>query len=579
MKRLFNTIVELDKKAFGVIQRLKGVYRYPYFTLRFLRIQGSPGAHPASIAEITLEDKQISFPKRYFKDVISKRALSEFLIRRFNEGVRHFAKQNRGADGSGSFHTIELSQIMVERDAVAVGDDKITLRFIVSFPSRSMGGGSFDASEAKTMLDQELSTICDYTFLYDRFDESTKDLLDSFHLVLEDRHLITQEMTEKGWVCFIPNGAVLPRRSGVDERPLEEDGVIPFQAPASMEVEIKLKNRSIKGMALKEGVSVVTGGGFHGKSTLLQAITEGVYAHIPGDGRERVVTREDAVTIKSEEGRSVRNVDIHAFIKDLPGGKDTAHFSTDNASGSTSQASSIIEALEVGSKLLLFDEDNCATNFLVRDSLIQEIIPPEREPIKPLYDAARSLWEIYGVSSVLVIGGLGIFLKKADCVLLLDEYKCYDVTQKVRSKIGFDGKSENFQFNMPKQRMLSKENFDPSFENERLRKRVPIRIKPLRQEPRKLEYGMDLIDLKAIDQLVEAPQTLAIGRIVFHLHNMLAQTEEDGAELYGVLKQLMEKIDEEGLASIDNEYPGTISKPRIFEVAAAINRMRSLKIL
>ena len=384
-------------------------------------------------------------------------------------------------------------------------------------------------------------------------------------------------MSKNGWVSFIPNGSILPRKSGIDERPMDNDNVIPFQAPESMAVEIALNNKKIIGMPVKEGITVITGGGFHGKSTLLQVITEGVYAHIPGDGRERIVTREDAVMIKSEEGRSVRKVDIRSFIKDLPGGKDTACFSTDNASGSTSQASSIIEALEMDSRLLLFDEDNCATNFLVRDSLIQDIIPPEREPIKPLYDAARSLWEVYGVSSILVVGGLGIFLKKADSILLLDEYRCYNVTDKVRAKIGFDDKSENFKFEIQELRKISNDNFNPGFINERLNKKVAKRIKPLRQEPRKLEYGMDLIDLTSFNQLVEAPQTQAIGMLILHIYNTIS-IEGNDVKLSVLLKAIMKKINDEGLTSIKNDYPGTISMPRIFEVAAAINRMRSLRI-
>ena len=331
-------------------------------------------------------------------------------------------------------------------------------------------------------------------------------------------------------------------------------------------------------MAIKEGITIITGGGFHGKSTLLKVIAAGVYPHIPGDGRERIVTRKDAVTVKSEEGRSVRQVNINSFIKDLPGGTKTTCFSTDNASGSTSQASGIVESLEAGSRLLLFDEDSCATNFLVRDDLIQKIVPPDREPIKPLYDAARSLWEIYGVSSIMVIGGLGIFLKKADRVLHIDEYRCYDITKKVRSVVGFDRDTKEYYYNNSNHRKIDPNNFNPLYINERLNKSQPVRIKPLRKDPKKLEYGMDLIDITNIDQLKEAPQTLAIGLMIFEMHKMLHR-EIRGVSLVELVDILMEKVERQGLDILDNQYRGTISQPRKYELIAAINRMRSLKII
>ncbi len=578
MNRLITTMKALDLKPFRVIQSLKGTFRYPFFQLKFLRIQGSPGAHPASIAAIHLNPADYGFPVIFLQSRERKRALAEFLIRRFHEGIRRFARQNRGADGSGSFHTVELSQVMLERDAVVFNGNRLELRFIVSFPSRSKGGGSFDAEQAVAMLDGELNRICSFTFDYLAFDDGAREELEAFASVLEDRRQIEAVMQKEGWVAFIPDGSVIPRRSGVDDRPMGADEAIEFNSPNTLKVTIPLETKPVSGMALKEGVTVITGGGFHGKSTLQKALERGVYPHIPGDGRERIVTRQDAVMIRSEEGRSVRRVDISAFVRDIPGGKQTHSFSTENASGSTSQAANIMEALEVGSRLLLFDEDSCATNFLVRDQLIRKIIPPDREPVKPLYDAARSLWEQHDISSVLVVGGLGIFLKKADTVLLLDEYRCMDGTSKVRSLLGNLEKQEKFPFDIPAPRELSIRNFDPSYTNTRLQKTAPVRIKPLRKSPGKLEYGMDLIDLKAIPQLVEAPQTQTIGMLILELRKKLAASSGTGRTMRDMLEEIENRISEQGLSIVESDYPGTLSKPRLYELAAAVNRMRSLKI-
>ena len=321
MQRLLANLKSLEGKPYGTIRKIMGTYDFGYFRLKFLRIQGSPGAHPASIAEVTTSGKKIGFPESYFSDPRSRKGLEEFLIRRFHDGISRFAKQNRGADGSGSFHTVELSQIMVDRDAIEIDEQKIALRFIVSLPSRPFEGMKFDGKEAVVMFEEEMPAICDHTFLFENYDKKSINELNAFVSVLEDRWYIERKMKEEGWICFIPEEAILPRKSGVDDRPMEGETVIPFQSPASMKVSIPLKEGMIEGMAIKEGVTVITGGGFHGKSTLLHVIAEGIYPHVPGDGRERVVTREDAMTIKSEEGRSVRKVDISAFIKDLPAKK------------------------------------------------------------------------------------------------------------------------------------------------------------------------------------------------------------------------------------------------------------------
>ncbi len=577
MERLIRTIRQLDRKPFGAVQRLRGTYRYPSFTLTFRHIQGSPGAHPASIAEIALGREACAFPDRFLDDPTARRGLEDFLIRRFHRGIEALSVPNRGADGSGSLHTVDLSQIIVARDTVEVTEGGIVLRFMVSFPSRVGGGGSFDADQAVAMVAEEIPTIARFTFAYGDYEAEAVRQLEATVSVLEDRAAIAAAMRRHGWIVFVPDGAILPRRSGVDPRPMASDEAVPFSSPETLRVSVEVPSGSLTGMALPEGVTVITGGGFHGKSTLLQAITEGVYPHVPGDGRERVVTRADGVMLRSEEGRSVRRVDIHPFIRELPGGRETDRFSTDDASGSTSQAAAIVEAIEAGSRLLLLDEDSCATNLLVRDDLIARIIPSEREPIRPLYETVRSLWHTHGISTVLVAGGLGLFLRRADTVLLLEAYRCRDVTDRVRETIGWDDGSGAESFALPVPRRLLPGNFDPSFTNRRLAKTVPVRIKPLRQARRKLEYGMDLVDLSDVVQLIEAPQTLALGWMIHAMYRQL-EVADTPLSLVNLLDALEALIDREGLAALKHPYPGTLSRPRRYELASAVNRMRSLRV-
>jgi len=398
--------------------------------------------------------------------------------------------------------------------------------------------------------------------------------------VQKTRAEIIQFMRRHALVAFIANDAKLPRHSGVDDRPSPCESVKAFHSPASLQIDIALADgRSLSGMAIKEGITCITGGGYHGKSTLMQALLAGIYAHIPGDGREYVVTREDAFFIRAEEGRSIRDVDISPFINNLPNGLGTERFRSDNASGSTSQAANIVEAIESGSRLLLFDEDTCATNFLVRDELIKKILDAEQEPIKPLYSTVRSLWKKHRVSMIFVVGGLGYFLQKADTCLLMDNYRCDDITAKVRDRLGPIAEEDAPLTDFAVSRRLAIDNFDPAYINRRLNKTLTQRIKDLRNAPKQLEYGMDLVNLEAVAQIAEAPQILAIGYCLLALRNKLKQSGDKPETIRYWIERLEDEINTHGLDILEPDYPGILSMPRKYELAAAINRIRSLRIV
>lgn len=580
MNRLNQLISTLADRPFHQVQALKDDYDFPGFNFRLIRVQRSPGAHPASIASVTVSRHDSAIPAAFLQAGDGKLAIADFLIRRFRQGIDRFALQNRGKEGSGSFHTVELSQKMLERDSVLIDQAAIELRFMISLPAKGPGGGVFDAEQARIMMSQELPAIVDATFFYDRYDEQTRAQLEQFVDVLTTRTVISRFMQEHRLVVFIADGARLPRNSGIDDRPASGGAVTAFQSPDSLQVDIPLPDgRRLTGMGIREGITCITGGGYHGKSTLMQAILAGVYAHVPGDGRELVVTREDAFFIRAEDGRSIRDVDISPFIGDLPNGLKTDHFSSDNASGSTSQAAAIVEAIESGSRLLLFDEDTCATNFLVRDALIGQVLEASLEPIRPLYATVRSLWSKQRVSMIFVVGGLGLFLMKADTCLLMAHYRCHDITAKVRDRLGAIVDEDAPIEGAPSTRRLAADNFDPAYENKRLKKTIAKRIKPLRNAPRQLEYGMDLINLEAVAQIAEAPQVLALGYCLLALRHKINQSAGQPETIGFWMEQLYDDIAEHGLPVLAPDYPGTLSRPRKYELAATINRMRSLRIV
>jgi predicted ABC-class ATPase len=388
---------------------------------------------------------------------------------------------------------------------------------------------------------------------------------------IEDADWLRKELAGRGLVAFVANQSILPRRSGVDERPLEKEA-IPFVSPSSLEVEFDCPNRGkIKGMGIPEGITLIVGGGYHGKSTLLKAIERGVYNHLPGDGREFVVTNPAAVKIRAEDGRSVAGVNISPFINQLPQGRSTQQFSTLNASGSTSQAANIIEALEAGAEVLLVDEDTAATNFMIRDRRMQRLIAKEKEPITPFIDKIRQLYTDYQVSTILVMGGSGDYFDVADTVIALHSFEPYDLTQEAKD-IAKEFSTERLaeggqQFGEITPRVPLSNSIDPS----RGKKAVKLKVR----DTDEVGFGTEDIDLAAVEQIVDTGQLRAIASAIVYAKDKYIASR---LTLPEILDQVLADIDKQGL-DILTQYPqGDLAVFRRYELAAAINRLRTLQV-
>lgn len=388
--------------------------------------------------------------------------------------------------------------------------------------------------------------------------------------VNEDADALRGHLAALGLVAFVADGAVLPRRSGVDPRPLPR-GAVPFESPESLRVSVELPNAGrVTGLGVPAGVTVIVGGGFHGKSTLLRALELGVYNHRPGDGRERVVTDPAAVKIRAEDGRSVAGVDISPFIGDLPGGASTRAFTTADASGSTSQAAAIVEALEAGARVLLVDEDTAATNFMIRDHRMQELIAKDREPITPFVDKVRQLWEERGVSTVLVMGGSGDYFDVADTVVAFEAYRLRDVTPEARAvaaRVPTERRPEGGPaFGAVRERRPLGESLDPR----RGRRSEDVKSRGVKT----VLFGTEKIDLAAVEQLVHPGQLRAVGAALLHVRRLA-----DGARTVADLLDAVERtVADGGLGALVDRPVGDLAGFRRFELAAALNRLRTLRV-
>jgi predicted ABC-class ATPase len=560
VQRLRATLDRIDRKGYGAYRDLSGSHDFGSFTLTVDRVQRDPFAPPSLVRVRTRGN---DFDRGLFENPVRRVAFEDFLTRSVERAVGRVVQGDRGSGGSGRVGIQRTSQVVLPRTSMVVAPEYVEARMAVGLPAR---GRSVDAGAAKTVLLEELPEVVRRSLVPAPGGDVDRESARLHVEAVEDADHLRGLLSGLGLVAFIADGAILPRESGASDRPLSS-GAAPFASPDEYRVEVELPNAGVvTGMGIPEGVTLVAGGGFHGKSTLLSALSWGVYDHVPGDGRELVVARDDAVKIRAEDGRSVSGVDISAMIGELPGGRSTEDFSTTNASGSTSQATNIAEAIEAGTSLLLVDEDTSATNFMIRDERMRELV--RSEPITPFIDLVRPLHRSLGISTVVVVGGVGDYLDVADRVILLEDYAPSEATplaREITRKFPPRAPLTPREISRPRGRTI-----DASSVDLRRGKRQSARGRGLHT----IELGRERVDLSYLEQLAEAGQTEAAARII---GEWAAFGEERGMRAF--LMEALASVSENGLDALGSRggHPGEMGLPRAHELAAVINRIRPLR--
>ncbi len=557
MQRLRQLIERIDGRGYGAYKELKGRYQFPGFTLFIDRVQADPFAPPSRV-RVRVPSEEAGFPSWTYSTSSRKLGLENYLADRLQRLARRFTER-RGSGKSGVIVVHGPGQELLPRSAVEV-DEKggVEARFFVGLPA---AGRRVLGREAWEMLGEDLPRLVKEGLIFQHLDAHE---LRSFVETYEDADYLRAKLAELKLVAFVAEGAILPRASGVDPRPARE--AVPFEPPPELTVEVELPNRGkVRGMGIPEGVTLIVGGGFHGKSTLLRALELGVYNHRPGDGRELVVSRYETVKIRAEDGRSVSGVDISPFINHLPFGKSTESFDTPCASGSTSQAANIMEALEMGARVLLLDEDTSATNFMIRDARMQALIAKEKEPITPFLDRVRELYERFGVSTVLVMGGSGDYLEVADTVIAMDHFRPVEVTARAKEIVKAFPSRRRPEGRHPLERIPHRRVLSDGLPSGDLKLKV--------SGVEGLSLGRERIDLSAVEQLVSADQVRALGLALMRIRSRLLS----GEPLARAVASVEEEMRVSGLGVLSRDPKGDLAFVRRFEIAAALNRLRTLK--
>lgn len=555
-------LIKIDHKSYGMYKTLGNSYSFGNYILHIDHVQGDPFASPSRL-RFEVKKERHGFPEEYYKEKHRRLALEDQVLRRFLYQLRQIDKSFMGSGKSGRITTCPANQTVQERIAVIFSKEQMELRFEMGFPAR---GRTIMAKEMQKLVFEILPQLAENTLFYRNWDTKNKEHLKQAIFLVDDQKALREELKKRNLTAFVADGAVLPRESGISDRPMR--GAVPFSSPKSMKIELELPHKGrIAGMGIPEGITVIVGGGYHGKSTLLKALEQGVYDHIAGDGREYVVADNSGVKIRAEDGRSVLHTDISLFINHLPAGQDTTDFSSENASGSTSQAANLIEAVEAGAKLLLLDEDTSATNFMIRDKVMSRLVSDEKEPITTLLRHIRGIYKELGISFVIVVGSSGDYLSVADQVLQMDHYKVKDVTQEAKAiceECNIAGAYAEIKIKMP---VFSR------------------KLNPVKAGRRKIKsMGTDtvLIDREAIDvryleQISESGQTTALAYMMgWILDNVKSQEE-----LSHLAERIYNMIEKRGMEAVipANYSAGHPVLPRKQELYACLSRYRSAKIV
>ena len=561
LKQLLDRI---DHRGYPAYKDTKGQYQFQGYVFSIDHVQGDPFASPSKVS-VQVKGSTAGFPEELYKGRHQRVALQDEMTRQFYRAIQKYAFRAKGSGKSGLISVSKCGQEVLERTACEVNpkNGDVKLRFEVGFPAN---GRTINARELEKIVFGFLPECVEQSLFYKNCDKKrVRSIID----LAEDQQYIRDELEKNDLIAFVANGAILPRESGVSDKPMK--GAVRFQSPKEMEVTMKLPHKGeISGMGIRRGITLIVGGGYHGKSTLLKALELGVYNHIQGDGREYVITKDDAMKIRAEDGRSIKKTDISMFINDLPNGKDTRGFYTEDASGSTSQAASVIESMEAGASVMLIDEDTSATNFMIRDELMQRVIHRDMEPITPFIDRILELYQVYGISTVIVAGSSGAYFHIADTIIQMDRYEPKEITKLAKETAkdfpamsGMENPAEKPVFiRCPRQGR----GFKP---NDR------IKMKTMGKEM--VQLNRENIDLRYVEQLADTEQVSALGYCVRYAEKHLFQGKDT---IQNVVDKLEEKICREGLSSLceSNASVANLAMPRRQEIFACLNRYRGLNL-
>jgi len=563
--QLQQILARIDRRSYSAYKDTRGAYQFPGYVLSIDHVQGDPFAAPSKLS-IHVKGTRAGFPAALYAMSCQRVALQDAITRLFEKQAHQCSGIAKGSGRSGLIAISRCGQEVLERTACHIDPERgdLVLRLEVGFPA---DGRTINAHQLEKILFELLPQCVKHSLFYANLDEKR---LQEVADLAEDQQFIRQALPQLGLCAFVANGSILPRASGVSALPMKNS--VPFRSPQELAVTLELPHKGkITGMGIPRGITLIVGGGYHGKSTLLKALELGVYNHIAGDGREYVITDDTAMKIRAEDGRSITCTDISMFIQGLPNGKDTTHFVTGDASGSTSQASNVAESMEAGAQVLLIDEDTSATNFMIRDELMQRVIHRDKEPITPFLERVEELYHRHGISTILVAGSSGAYFHAAHHIIQMDCYVPRDITALAKREAqAFPRLTTDVEpVSVPNYIRIPK----PIGE---LRYGERVKVKTLGRDG--VSINRETIDLRYVEQLADTEQLTALAHCVTYAYQHLVDGQKTLQQVVAELNAVMEREGLERICGGGSSIP-FMAYPRVQELFACFNRYRALQML
>lgn len=532
MRELHQRFLKINNKPYGIYKSLLGqFFSFGDFTLKFTHIQGDPHA---SYSKIMLSAKiaSLGFTEDLYNTKEKEIALSDFLLRQFTKEIENI-------------NIVKAHSQIMQRNSLYIENGIVYVLVSVNLPGENR---RIEGEKASELL---IGTLSDYLTVAMYWNNINKEKCKEHIDCLLNRNFLLSQLEEHNLVAFVPNNAILPRESSVSESPMQD--AVPFTSPKELQLSLKLLNGTkIEGMGIPKGISIIVGGGFHGKSTLLHALEDSVYPHVPGDGREFIVIDKTATPVKTEEGRVVNGTDISALVKELPFNNNVESFTTKNASGATSQVANLLEAVELGARTILIDEDASAVNFLIRDLRMRSLIEAKKEPLIPLTDRIKDFVNS-GINFIIVVGACGDYISLANTVIAFNEYKAECLTEKAK---GFKTKEPESNEIIFQNRRIDTQEFQKELvPNSTVEKNVKIRV-----FAGQITIGKLRADLRKFPIFCNTELQRGIAEI---LHNLIR--ENPGANLKETLEIFCQKL--------PKNDSNDLILPRVNELGAAFLRL------
>lgn len=570
-KEFFNLLAGLDGQPFSEYQQLVGDFDFSRYVIKCSRIDLNSSDALAPVFSIRIPQTIAEIPEYLFDTPVRRTAMEDLLLRRLADHIGAVANYDHNGIARRHIHSAAPNQKILPRNALLLTSEYIEVYVRITLPTQQVivegePVVSIDGDMAQHIFFDDLPEIVSNSLLYCNIDAAEAD---RFVNNMEDADHLRQHLAASGQVSYLAEGAMISRMAGSDLPDYEN--LLPMEMDEELIEEVDVPHAgTVRGMGVPTGLTLVLGESDSGRVELMNAIAQGIYNHIPGDGRERIVTVADAVNIRSEVGRPIQQVDISAFAEEFPDGSNPASCSTVSAGAFTSQAASTVEALEAGARVLLYDEHSSSSTFLSSDTRVTPLLGKSSR--NTLAAIARRMVDELGISMVVAGSSLvAEFIPIADKILKVENFRISDITEEAKAlEIAVPeaaGETVNLGSMLSRARWAMPSSIDPSIGREDL--------VILAEDADFLQFGRSLVDLDGVSQLADADQTRAIGFVLYYAK---LRYMDEGYSIREILDLVDRDLSNEGLNTLVRELRGDLARPRRYEVAATLNRLPSFRV-